>query len=163
MSIFMKREGIIGESSDKNHQDYMDVKTIRWGVSRSITSNSSTQGDRESSNATISDLFVTRRMDKATPKIFIESCCGTGKDVEIHFTKTGSGDGSDIFMVYILKNALISNYKVTAKNKSQGLRPLEEIKISFSALEVKYIQYDEDNNAMAPIAVGFDTTTNTKI
>lgn len=163
MSIFMKREGVVGECSDKNHKGYVDIKSIRWGVSREITSSTSTRGDRESSNATISDLFITRRMDKSTPKLFLESCCGTGNDVEIYLTKTGVGDGSDVFMVYTLKNALFSQYKITAKNKSQGFRPLEEIKVSFSSMTLKYIQYDENNNLVRPLAVGFDTKTNTKL
>lgn len=34
--------------------------------------------------------------------------------------------------------------------------------ISFLDAEVKYTPYDEDGNALAPIAVAFDTATNTK-
>ncbi|MEX0873007.1 MAG: type VI secretion system tube protein Hcp, partial [Aquisalimonadaceae bacterium] len=91
MSIFMNYDGIKGESSDSNHKDWMDIQDISWGVSRNITSASSTQNDRESSNAAITDLQVTRAMDSATPALFIESCCGKGKDVVIHLTKTGAG------------------------------------------------------------------------
>jgi type VI secretion system secreted protein Hcp len=139
----------------------MDVESISWGVGRQITSNTSTQGDRESSNAVITDLQVTRYMDSATPKVFIESCCGTGKDVIIHLTKTGTGSGTDVFMEYTLKNALISNYAVNAGTQSNE-RPSEIITISFVDVEVKYTPYDEDGNAEAAIAVGFDTATNVK-
>ena len=79
----------------------MDILTLRWDVSRKITSNTSTRGDRESTNVVIGDLVIIRRMDKATPKIFIESCCDRGKDFEIHLTKTGQGSGSDEFMSYL--------------------------------------------------------------
>lgn len=161
MSVFVKYEGIKGESSDSGHEGWMDVESISWGVGRQINSNSSTQGDRESSNAVISDLQVTRFMDSATPKVFIESCCGTGKEVKIHLTKTGKGSGSDVFMEYTLKNALISNYTVSAHTQENN-RPTETITISFVDVEVKYTPYDEDGNAEAAIAVGFDTATNTK-
>ncbi len=159
MSIFIKRDGIIGECSDKNHQGWVDVLTISWNVSRKIISATSTRGDRESSNAIISDLVIIRRMDKATPKIFIESCCGLGKDLEIHLTKTGQGNGSDIFMSYVLRNAIISGYRVKA-HKDDLNRPNEEIRISFTAIETRYTPYDERGIAEAPISVGFDTTTN---
>ena len=162
MSIFIKRDGIIGESTDKNHPDWMDVLTIKWDVSRKITSATSTRGDRESSNAVIGDLIIIRRMDKATPKIFIESCCGTGKDVDIHLTKTGQGNGSDVFMSYILRNAIISGYRVKA-HKDDLNRPNEEIRISFTTIETRYTTYDEDGIAEAPIAMGFDTKTNMKV
>ncbi len=162
MSIFIKRDGVLGECSDTNHSGWMDVLTIKWDVSRKITSITGTRGDRESSNATIGDLVIVRRMDKATPKIFIESCCGTGKDVEIHLTKTGQGNGSDVFMSYILRNAIISGYRVKA-HKDDLNRPNEEIRISFTAIETRYTAYDENGIAQAPIAVGFDTKTNMKV
>jgi type VI secretion system secreted protein Hcp len=161
MSIFVNYEGITGESSDSGHPGWMDVESVSWGVGRQITSSSSTQGDRESSNAVINDLQVTRYMDSATPKVFIESCCGTGKEVKIHLTKTGTGSGSDVYMEYTLKNALISNYAVNATSQSND-RPTETITISFIDVEVKYTPYDEDGNAEAAIAVGFDTATNVK-
>ena len=160
MSIFVNYEGIKGESSDSGHKGWMDVDAISWGVGRQITSSSSTQGDRESSNAVISDLQITRYMDKSTPKIFIESCCGTGKEVKIHLSKTGTGSGADVYMEYTLKNALISNYQVAAGSQNSD-RPKETITISFVDVEVKYTPYDEDGNAEAAIAVGFDTATNT--
>lgn len=161
MSIFMNYEGIKGESSDKNHKDWMDIDNISWGVKRNITSHTSTQNDRESANAEVTDLTVTRRMDSATPNLFIESCCGKGRNVVIHLTKTGTGTGTDTFMEYTLKNALISDYQVSANSQDES-RPTETLTISFVDIEVKYTPYDEDGNAMAAIAVGFDTATNTK-
>lgn len=161
MSIFMNYQGIKGESSDKNHPEWMDIENIQWGVDRRITSSTSTQNDRESANAEISDLVVTRHMDSATPNLFIESCCGTGKDVVIHLTKTGTGSGTDTYMEYTLKNALISHYSVSA-NGQDTARPLEQLTVSFVDIEVKYTPHDEDGNALAAVAVGFDTATNTK-
>lgn len=64
-------------------------------------------------------------------------------------------------MEYTLKNAIISDYHVSG-SKLNPNRPLEHITISFTEVEVKYTPYDEDGNAQAPIAVGFDTATNTK-
>ncbi len=161
MSIFIEYDGIKGEVSDPGHEKWMDVDDLQWGVARSITSATATQGDRESSNAVISDLMITRKMDSSTPKLFIESCCGTGKDVKIHLTKTGSGSGSSVYMEYTLKNALISSYNIAASSQSTE-RPMESLTISFVDIEVKYTPYDEDGNAEAAIAVGYDTATNSK-
>ena len=161
MSIFMNYTGIKGEATDDSHKDWLDVDQIQWGVRRNITSASSTKSDRESANAEITDLTLTRRMDKSTPSLFMEACCGKGKDVVIHLTKTGDGAGSDVFMEYTLKNALMSNYSVSAKSQDED-RPSESITISFVEMEVKYTPYDDDGNAEAAIAVGYDTATNTK-
>lgn len=102
-----------------------------------------------------------RNLDSATPKIFIESCCGTGKDVTIHLTKTGKGSGADVYMEYKLKNALISYYQVEAEAQDVE-RPIEKLRVSFVDVEVKYTPYDEGGNAEAPISVGFNTATNTR-
>ena len=161
MSIFLDYEGIKGESSDSGHKDWVDVDAWSWGVSRKITSSTSTRGDRESSNAVVSDLKLTKKMDSSSNKFFIESCCGTGKTVKLHLTKTGQGSGTDTYMEYILRNALISDYKVGGISDDVN-RPTESITISFVEMEAKYIPYDEDGNASAPDAVGFDTATNTK-
>lgn len=63
MSIFVNYEGIKGESSDANHKDWMDVKSCSFDIERAITSATSTQGDRESSNAEIKDIIITRYTD----------------------------------------------------------------------------------------------------
>ncbi|MBX2808962.1 MAG: type VI secretion system tube protein Hcp [Cellvibrionaceae bacterium] len=73
----------------------------------------------------------------SAPKIFIEFCCGTGKDVTLSLTKTGAGSGADVYMQYILKNALISGYNVRGSEHDTN-RPIEDITISFVDIEVKY-------------------------
>jgi type VI protein secretion system component Hcp len=161
MSVFLYIEGVPGEVSDANFTGWLDTRGWSWGTKRNITSNTSTQGDRESANAIITDLTIRRRMDKATPKLFIEACCGTGKKIKLVQTKTGTGNGADVFIEYTFHNALISNYQIEANTKSPT-RPYEEITISFIELDVKYTQYDEDGNPEAPVAVGFNTATNTK-
>ncbi|MBI3898983.1 MAG: type VI secretion system tube protein Hcp [Gammaproteobacteria bacterium] len=161
MSIFLNYEGIQGESSDQGHAKWIDVDSWSWGVARQITSSTSTQNDRESTNAKITDLTITKRMDSSSPKLFLESCCGTGKNVILHLSKTGSGTGSDVYQEYKLKNALISHYSVGG-NATDKERPTESITISFVELESKYTPYDEDGKATSPIAVGFDTAKNVK-
>lgn len=161
-NIFLFHPDARGETSDKHHTDWIDVDYISWGSQRLITSSTSTQGDRESSNTIITDLTLHKRMDRATAKLFILACCGGGKEIKIHLTKTGSGEGSETYMEYTLQNALISHYEMATKASSMR-RPMEEIKISFVGLQMKYITYDNDNQSLAPIAVGFDTATNTKI
>lgn len=161
MSIFLNYEGIKGESSDSNHKDWVDITGWTFDIERAITSATSTRGDRESSNAEIGDLLLTKHTDSSTPKFFIESCCGTGKNATLHFTKSGAGSGADVYMEIILKNALISKFSIAGNDKDVN-RPQEAISISFVEIEVKYIQHDEDGNAMAPVAVGFDTATNAK-
>lgn len=159
--MFMSYEGIKGEAADAGHAEWLDIHSLSWGSRRRVTAASSTKRDRESANATISDLNITRRMDSASPALFIESVCGKGKTVVIRMTRTGSGGGADVYMEYTLRNALVTQYEVDAEAEEEE-RPEEALTISFTAIETKYTPYDDDGNPMSPIAVGFDAATNTR-
>jgi len=162
MSIFLKYGNIIGEAADSNHRQWADVNYIKWlGVERKITSTTSTQGDRESSNANIKNLSIVRAQDKASPYYIIEACCGTGKEVQIALTKTGEGKGSDVFMLYTLKNVLITNYTTLATAQSET-RPIERLDLSFVDIQMRYCTYNDDGVIVNPVAVGFNTATNLK-
>lgn len=161
MSIFLQYEGISGESSDKDHSDWVDIDSWSWDVNRKITSRPSTRGDRESSNAEISDLILTKKMDASSNQFFLESCYGRGKTATLHITKTGSGGGADVYMEYTFSNCLITHYAISGNGQDIG-RPTEEIHISFVEVSAKYTQYDEDNILHSPNAVGFNTATNQK-
>jgi len=71
MSIFLYYEGIKGETSDPDHKDWIDVDAWQWSAGRKITSSTSTRGDRESSNAVIRDLKITKSMDSSSNRLFI--------------------------------------------------------------------------------------------
>ena len=161
MSAFLYIEGIQGEASDAGFKNWIDISQWHWGVSRAITSHTATQGDRESSNPTITDLTLTRFMDKATAPLFIESCCGTGKTAKLVQTKTGTGSGSNVFVEHTFYNALISRYH-TAALANAAARPREEITLSFVEVDTRYTPYDNNGLPQAPIAVGFNTATNIK-
>jgi len=162
MSIFMYYEGVPGgQTADKNHHAHIDVDDLAWNVGRRITSQSGTRHDRESANVIIGDLTLTRRMDSASPYLFIRSCCGRGADVVITLTETGTGSGSNVYMTYTLKNALLSSYEVDAGGH-RNARPTELLTLSFVDIEMKYTPYDDAGNALAPVAVGFDASNNEK-
>ena len=161
MSIHMFIPGVKGESTDPGHEDWIDVESLSWGVNRNLNSNSATKGDRESGNATISDLHVVRNMDSATPKLFIDGCCGEGKEIIIEITKTGKGGGSETYMRYTLGDSLIGNYTVNA-NAQDGSHPTETLSIAFIDMEMTYTPYDDGGKQQASETVAFDTATNTK-
>jgi len=158
VSIFLRIPGISGEVSDASHGQWIDGDTLQWQNHRRITSATGTQGDRESANTEFSELQILRRMDAATPYLFIETCCGTGKTINIHLCKTGTGTAANVFMAYTLHHALLSDYRVINSGFGNN-RPIERLSISFSGMETKYTPYDQNGDAMSPIAVGFDITT----
>ncbi|PCH61685.1 MAG: hypothetical protein COC05_00640 [Gammaproteobacteria bacterium] len=159
MSIFVKYEGIIGDVSDAGHKGWMAVHELGWTVGRKITSAPSTRGDRESSIAEATHVMMTRLMDVATPDIFSEVCRGKGKDVKVHLTQTGKGDGVEVYMAYTLKNCYISNYTVLCSRKYIN-GPAERVTMSFTHIEVRYTSFDDKGVPITSASKGFDMATN---
>lgn len=162
MPIFMHYQSIHGDARDANgHDGWIDIEETHFqGIHRSITSATSTRSDRESANADLGEMELIRSMDRASPALFLQSCCGKGSDMTLHLTKTTStGSGTDIYLEVVLRNALISRYTTVARRQSRR-RPAEKLKVSFTALELRYIPYDDDGNMLPPMSVGYDKTRN---
>jgi type VI secretion system secreted protein Hcp len=164
MPIHWYFPGITGDSANAAHRGWIDVLEVDFSTRRRITSATATRHDRESANAEITDLMLRKFTDSATPQLFLESCCGGGHRMLLEMTKTGAGRGSEAFLRYELRNAIVRGYKVVHKDLSRSKfalnRPVEEITLSFTALALVYTTYGNDGEVLAPVHVGFDTATN---
>ncbi len=161
MAMHLFIPGIKGESTDPDHKDWIDIESFSWGVNRTLNSNSSTKGDREVGNAQISDLHIVRNMDSSTSKLFLDACCGKGKEIKLELTKTGTGSGSETYMKYVFTNAVISNYTVNGTS-SDTSHPTETITIAFIKVDMSYNTHDDDGVQCSSESVGFCTATNSK-
>ncbi|MCC5808924.1 MAG: type VI secretion system tube protein Hcp [Ectothiorhodospiraceae bacterium] len=73
MSIFMRIPGIQGSVSSQAHKGWIAVDELEWCVARRVTCKPGSRGLREYSNAEISDLTLSRRIDIASPYLFLEA------------------------------------------------------------------------------------------
>ncbi|MDF7660374.1 type VI secretion system tube protein Hcp [Erwiniaceae bacterium L1_54_6] len=82
-NVFLKIDGLMGESKDSAHQDWIDVGTYSWGVRR--------KGDTPGSGATnYHHLTVHCQADKATAGALMYASNGNKvKKVEISTCKAG--------------------------------------------------------------------------
>ena len=154
MAIYLKVEGLDGDVTAKGHEDWIECSSLQWGVGRGITTSTGSSQERESSATSVSDVTVTKAMDKCTPQLFKEACVGTGKKVNIDLIQTG-GTQLDTYMTYELSNSLISGYSVSAN--SEG-RPEESVSFNFTKVEMKYTPYDNEHNAGSPVPASYDVS-----
>ena len=68
MAIFAKYDGIDGESKDENHDKWIDVLSLDWGMEHPGTG--ATGKSRRRSKAIVDDLTLTLEYEKASPKRF---------------------------------------------------------------------------------------------
>jgi len=105
---FLQIDGIPGESTDKDHKDWIDIESFSWGLTL-VTSGA---GGASTGKATFSDLSWTQYVDVSTPKWFVQ--VATGKHiptVTLDVVKV-SGGRSDSFFQMIFTNTLGSGLHV---------------------------------------------------
>ena len=135
MAIYMQYDGgkIKGAGGQGNHQDWIVIKSIQWGVGRSVSTDvgiKKEDGTREASEPSISEVVITKEFDKSSVLLSQESTTNNkGKDVKIDFCSTAN-EGAPYLQI-ILSNCLISGYSVT----SGGDRPSESISLNFLKIE----------------------------
>ena len=71
---YLKFEGVKGEATDKNHQDWIDVISVNWGATRSTTTRS---GQRlKQPRLAAGTVTITKRVDKASPALMRRNASG---------------------------------------------------------------------------------------
>lgn len=91
--IFLKIEGITGESQDANHQGWTNVDSFTWGATQ--PGNMATGGGGGAGKVQYRDLVIQAKIDKGTPavmrylsngkhisKVEISVCKAGGKQIE---------------------------------------------------------------------------------
>lgn len=154
MAIYVKYEGIDGDATHEQHKKWLDIGNLTWGVGRGISTPVGSAMNREASEPHVSEVTLTKLMDASSPKFFTEACTGKqGKKVVIHLVTTGSP--GDTYAEYTLTNVLVSGYSVS----TSGDRPVEQISLNFTKIEVKYVPYDINHKPQAPIIANYDLAT----
>lgn len=136
--MYIKIGDIKGESQDKDHKDWIDILSVSQSVSR--PTDQSAGGGGRKSVAERSDYIVTKYIDKATPKL-AEACCQGTYFPEVNIELTRSGGNKQPYMVYTLKNVVVSSYSVSGA-ADDDTPPTEEIALNYETIEWKYIEMD---------------------
>jgi type VI secretion system secreted protein Hcp len=154
----MKIEGIDGDVTATGHEKWIECHSLQWGVGRGIHTPTGSSAKREASSPSISEVTITKTMDASSPKLFTESCVGTGKTINFHLVKTGQNE-LETYMEYTLTNGLISGYSVSTGGDS----PSESLSFNFTKVEMKFTPYDNEGTAGDPVPAGYDVSAGKKI
>lgn len=146
VDMFLKIEGVAGESKEEGHKGEIDVLAWSWGASSSV------KGKSVSCN--IQDLSVTKYVDSASPHLLMGQLDGAVYD---DATLTVRQAGGDKPLEYIV----IKFYGVKVTSLSTGGsggedRLTENITLNFTSADYRYTPQDDKGGAggaiMASIA-----------
>ena len=155
--IYLNIEGIQGDATHETHKNWIDVSSMTWGTHRAVSTPSGSAQNREASEPVIGEVHITKLMDGSSLKLFEAAATGNqGKQIQIHLVTTGNPGNT--YMEYTLTDTLVSGYQIN----TSGDRPVEEITLNFTRVDMKYTTYDANNRPLNNIAAGYDIATTRK-
>lgn len=139
IDLFLKIEGITGESQDSNHQEWINIDSFTWGAS--LPGNMSVGGGGGVGKVQYRDLTVLTHMDKATPALM--KYVSNGKHISKVELSTCKAGGSQIEYCRItLEDVLVTNVLFNGTTHSELLA----LSYQFQASKVK-IQYWQQSSS----------------
>jgi type VI secretion system secreted protein Hcp len=155
VDLFLKIDGVAGESLDAKHKGEIELEAFSWGETNSGGAHPGTGGG--AGKVEVQDLRVTARVNKASPVLML--ACATGKHLkEAVLTARKAAKVQVEFLVFKFSDLLVSSYQVGGS--SDGDAPIDQIAFNFSKIQMQYSPERPDGTLDAPIESGWDVKQN---
>ena len=158
VDLFLKIDGIQGESNDAKHANEIDVDAFSWGETNVVSH--AAGGGGGAGKVAMQDFHFTKRLDKASPVLFL--ACASGK----HFPKAvlsarKAGEGQQDYLVITLSDVVVSGYQVGGAESGEA--GIDQTSLAFSRIVFEYRPQKPDGSLAPPVKAGWDLKTNKAI
>jgi type VI secretion system secreted protein Hcp len=158
VDMFLKLDGVTGESQDKVHGKEIDVLAWSWGMANSGTAH--VGGGAGSGKVQVQDLSFTKYVDCSSPKLMLNCCNGQHfKDALLTVRKAG-GKGPVEYIKIKMETVLIA--AVTTGGSGAEDRLSENVTLNFGQVSVDYTPQKADGTADTAVPFGWDIAANSK-
>jgi type VI secretion system secreted protein Hcp len=155
VDMFLKLEGIDGESVDKSHGKEIDVLAWSWGMSQSGTFHVGAGGGAGKAN--FQDISVTKWIDKSSPTLMAK--IATGDHVKkATLTVRKAGKTPLEYVIIEMEKVMITSLSTGGSGGEDRLT--ENITLNFAKVKVKYVPQKEDGSGDPAVEFGFDIAAN---
>ena len=153
--IFIKIDGIKGESSDAQHRDEIEAVSFSWGAQQATTS---TGGGAGAGKVSFQDLHVLMPVSQASPQLFL--ACAQGRHLKttvLACRKAGGRDQQD-FLKVTLSDVIVASYQTNGQAE-EGV-PVDEVSFAYAQIEVEYRPQKADGSMEDSVMAGWNLKTN---
>ncbi len=148
-SLFMRIDGIPGDSTESRHRDWIDVSNVEWGVSMIGSVSGGGSG-----RPVFSDLGWDQVIDSSFPKLFSAIANGNHiKRVQIDFT---SGCQEIRYFDMIFDNVLLTNLTLDGKSDSKST---VSGSFSYGKITMDYFKFKADGSPAGTVSASYDLQT----
>jgi type VI secretion system secreted protein Hcp len=158
VDMFLKCDGLAGESQDDSHKGEIDVLAWSWGASNSGTTH--TGGGGGAGKVSVQDISVTKYVDNASTDLLL-ACCNGKHYSEMILTVRKAGETPLEYIVMTMKDCLISSVSTGGSGGEDRLT--ENVSINFGSVEISYQEQKPDGGGGAKKRFGWDIAANKKL
>jgi type VI secretion system secreted protein Hcp len=156
--FFLKLDGITGESTDAGYTGQIEIESFSIGASQAAMSSTSAVGGLTGARADLTDLSISKSLDKSSPTLF--NYCTTGKHIKTAtICVCGANEAKEVYLQYDLTDVVISS--ISTSGASGGVRPSESVSLRFATITVSYTPYASDGTKGATVKAMWNTVKNT--
>lgn len=157
--MFLKVDGIPGESLDAKHKGEIDIESFSWGLSRPPAAPGA--GGGATGRVVPQDFSFTSPVSKASPKLFL-ACAQSQHIKSAHITVRKTGAQQQDFLKLTMSDVTVSSYVQVAGDGTTAGVPLDQVSMSFGKLEVSYSAQRPDGTLDAPVTGAWDFKKSSK-
>lgn len=151
--MFLKIDGIAGESQDATHLDEIDVINWGWAVTQKSNMHSGSGGG--AAKASVEDLSFSHEIDRASPNLAGYAFRGQHISKAMLTMRKAGGTPLEYFRA-ILYDVVITHVEQAAGN---GMA-LEHVRLSFARMTQEYLVQNATGGSQGAVTTSIDVKQN---
>jgi len=156
VDMFLKIDGVKGESKDKTHKQDIDVVAWSWGMSNSGSAHQG--GGAGSGKVNVRDITLTKYVDSSSPQIML-SCCDGKHFAKATLTVRKAGGNSPVeYVVIKMEEVLISSVSTGGSGAEDRLT--ENLNLNFAKVNFDYTPQGDKGEKGTPIPFAWNIAAN---
>jgi type VI secretion system secreted protein Hcp len=157
VDMFLKLDGVKGESQDSKHKGEIDIESFSWGASNA--GSAAHGGGGGAGKVSMQDFHFVTRTSAASPELFLR--CASGQHIrEGVLTVRKAGEQQLEFLKVTMSDVLVSSWQQSGD--AGGDVPMDQVSFNFSKVQISYLTQGPTGGVGDATTAGWDVKANTK-
>jgi type VI secretion system secreted protein Hcp len=158
VDLFLKIDGVSGESPDAKHKGEIQLESFSWGETHAGGGPVGSGGG--AGKVQVQDLVVAMHVSKASPVLML--ACAAGKHhKEAVLTVRKAGKSQQEFLVFKFTDVTVTSYQTGGSAQFDVVS--DQASIGFSTIQMEYRPQKPDGSLDTPVKAGWDVKNNMAI
>jgi type VI secretion system secreted protein Hcp len=137
VDMFLKIDGIEGESTDEAHMGEIEILSYKWGET---SGKPHAGGGGGAGKVSLQDMTITMAYEKSSPKLMQATNSGKSfEEVILTVRKAGGDAAREPFLTIKMTDIVISSYQ-TGGSAADDTVPIDTVALNFAKIDFEYQQ-----------------------